>query len=240
MPVIRRNAAALVILMLASASLSGAGFPTENVQAALAILSEPSAPTPIDGDVEVADGRFRHRSTCDQLRQRYQADDAPVPSDSTVSVDAYENLQVDAPYGPAAVLMADTEDGSCDYQIAAVPTLVLETSAAGRIASFASVLCYSLLGYPAVGSEFEQAGEPHALNAILTDPESNNWLIAIGPGSLEEALASEEEPGADVTLGTFDAVMEDGHLIGDGSSDAGPVHVELRCTPFRPIFGATG
>lgn len=237
---IRRSAMALVVLLIATASLSGSGLPNADVQAAIASLSEPSVPTPLSGDVEVADGRFRHGSDCDELRRRYQTDDAPLPSDSTVSVDAYENLQVAAPYGPAAVLMADTADGACEYQIAIGPTLIVETAGAGRIATFSSVLCYSLLGYPAVGGEFEQAGEPHFINALLTDPEQDSWLLAIGPGSLEEALASEEEPGADVTLGTFAAAMEDGHLIGDGSSDAGPVHVELRCTPFRPILGATG
>lgn len=237
---IRRGATALVLLMVAPASLSGAGLPNANVQAAISILSERSMPTPIDGDVEVADGRFRHRGNCDELRQRYQAENAPMPPNSTVSVDAYGNLHVAAPYGPAGVLVADTNDGACDYQIAVSPTLVVETAETGRVAAFSSVLCYSLLGYPAVGGEFEQAGEPHAFNTILTDPDRNTWLIAIGPGSLDEALASQEEPGADVILGTFTGVMEDGQLIGDGTIDDGSLHIELQCTPFRPLFSASG
>lgn len=152
-----------------------------------------------------------------------------------MSEDNLGNLQVAAPFGPAAVIMADTPTGSCEYQVERNPTMVITTGASGRIAAFSGVLCSALLGYPAVGGEYLQGGEPHAVLALLTDPDRGEWQIAIGPGTLEENLSG-EELGPDVTLGSFTGTLEDGLLIGDGMSDAGQLHLEMRCTPFRPVL----
>jgi hypothetical protein len=133
------------------------------------------------------------------------------------------------------VIIADAPNASCDYQIARDPTLVIETETTARVAAFSGVLCSALLGYPAVGSEFAKNGATHAVLALLADPERNEWQIAIGPGTLEANLAA-EDTGPEVILGSFVGTIEDGFLIGDGTSAAGSLHVEMRCTPFRPVL----
>lgn len=232
----RRQRTALVLVLAVPASVAAVELPNSDVQAAFAVLARPSVPAPIEGDIEVADGRFEHQRACDELRDRYQAADAPVPAGSIVREDTFGNLQVEAPFGPAAVIMAATTTGSCEYQIAANPTMVIAAGATDHIALFSGVFCSALLGYPAVGGEFLEQGEPQAVFAVMTDPDRSEWQIAIGPGSLEQALGSSEEPGPEVVLGSFVATMEEGVLIGDGSSDAGQLHIEMRCTPFRPVF----
>lgn len=227
--------AAILLLLAAPVTFSIIHIPSTEVQNAIAVLSEPSVPAPIEGDTETADGRFEHEQTCDELRGRYQAADAPIPSGSVTREDIFGNLQVDAPYGPAAVIMADAPNGLCDYQVASNPTIVIATGATGHIASFSGVLCSALLGYPAVGGEFVEENEVHAVLALETDPALNEWQVGIGPGSLEDNLSA-EETGPDVILGTFSGTLEDGLLIGDGQSDNGPLHVEMRCTPFRPVL----
>jgi hypothetical protein len=235
MSLIRRHATALLLLVVASVSFAGMGFPNSDVQEALAILSEPSVPTSLEGDTEIADGRFVSEQNCAGVRARYQSAEAPIPTGSTIREDTFGNLQVEAPYGPAAVILADAPASSCEYQLASNPTMVIDAGVNDRIVSFSGVLCSALLGYPAVGGEYLDGGEPHAVLALMTDPERNEWQIAIGPGSLEANLSA-EETGPDVILGSFSGTLEDGLLIGDGQSDTGPLHVEMRCTPFRKVL----
>lgn len=232
---IRRYALVFALLLVAPAILLDANYPTAEVQAAFTTLSQRSVPSPLEGDTEVADGRWENEQNCTGVRARYQSSDAPVPSGSQVNEDGLGNLQVEAPYGPAAIIMAETSTGNCQYQVAARPTVVIAAGSDGSISAFTGVLCSALLGYPAVGGEYVEDGELHAVLALLTDPDRDMWQIAIGPGSLEENLSA-EETGPDVILGSFTGTFEDGLLVGDGQSDKGSLHVEMRCTPFRPVF----
>lgn len=232
---IRRSALVFALLLVAPAILLEANYPTAEVRTAFTVLSQRSVPSPVEGDSEVADGRWENEQDCTGVRALYQSDDAPVPTGSQVNEDGLGNLQVEAPYGPAAIIMAETSTGNCQYQVAASPTMVIAAGSDGSIAAFAGVLCSALLGYPAVGGEYVEDGELHAVLALLTDPDRHMWQIALGPGSLEQNLSG-EETGPDVILGSFTGMLEDGLLVGDGESDNGSLHVEMRCTPFRPLL----
>jgi hypothetical protein len=179
----------------------------------------------------VADARFRHAGGCEDLRQQYQEADAPLPTGSRVTVDTYGNLQVEAPYGPAAVIVADTADSACDYQIAASPTLMVEAEGIEPAGAFASMLCTSFLGYNFVGGEYQQSGQPWFVFAIEIDPAQHSWQVAVGPGRFEETIASGDDPGPEAIGATFTATMAEGLLVGQDDS----LRVELRCTPYHPF-----
>lgn len=228
---VTRRGLALALLLIGPVGLSVAYFPAPEVEAALTRLAESSVPGPLPGDAEVADARFRHTEGCEDLRRRYQEAGAPVPTGSAVTVDVYGNVQVAAPYGPAAVVAADTAPGECDYQIAAAPTLVVEAEGIEPASAFASVLCTSFLGYTFIGGEFQQSGRPWFILAFETDPALHSWQVGIGPGSFEESLASGDDPGPGAVQGTFTATMAEGWVVGE----EGSLRVELRCTPYHPF-----
>jgi hypothetical protein len=65
---------------------------------------------------------------------------------AAVGEDNLGNPQVTAPFGPAAVIMAETPTESCEYQVKR-NLMVITTGASRRIASCSGVLCSALLGY---------------------------------------------------------------------------------------------
>jgi hypothetical protein len=230
-----RRGAAVALLMIGPVGMSVAYFPSPEVEAALTSLAASSVPHPLPGDVEVAEARYRHDADCEVLRQQYLEADAPVPAGSEVTVDTYGNLQVEAPFGPAAVIVADTGDGDCDYQIAASHTLVVEAEGIEPVGAFSNTLCASFLGYNFVGGEYQQTGQPWSVFAIEIDPAQHSWQIAVGPGRFEEMMASGEDPGPGALGGTLTTTMADGLLTGENAS----LRVELRCTPYHP-FATSG
>jgi hypothetical protein len=209
-------------------------YPGEEVSAALDRLSQPSVPQPLPGDPAVAVGWYGHDGTCDDARAAYQAGDAPLPADAAATVDAAGNIQVAAPYGPAGIVFADTTDGACVYAIEVAPTLVISGAGVRETASFSTVVCSTILGIGIAGGDFDTADGPFYVAAALGDT-ADTWKVGIGGGHFVDALQGTTTPDASTeqTQWTAPVTTTSNGYVFDGQGPAGPVHVEMICTPFK-------
>lgn len=209
-------------------------YPADEVSAALERLSQPSVPRPLPGDPAIAVGWYGHAGTCDEARVAYQAPDAPIPTGASVTLDAAGNVQVAAPYGPAGIVLAETADGGCDYAIESAPTLVVSGPGVRETASFSTVVCSTILGINIAGGDFETADGPFYLAAALGDTP-DTWKIGITGGHFVDGLQGKKTPGASTeeTQWTAPVTTTSNGYVFDGQGPAGPVHVEMICTPFK-------
>lgn len=209
-------------------------YPSEEVATALARLSEPSVPRPLPGDASVAIGWHRHGGSCDEVRTGYEASGAPIPADATTTVDAAGNVQVDASYGPAAVILGQTRDGNCDYAIEINPTLEIEGLGVRETASFVNVVCAPIIGRDFLGAQYETDSGLFYVAAIVGD-SPDIWKLTFSRGLLVDALNGKQTPGSStevVAMSASVAVTDRGYIL-DGQGPQGPVHVETVCTPFQ-------
>ena len=210
-------------------------------------LALSSVPTALPGSRRTALRRFGDTSPCSAVLSRYQAAEAPVPLDATVTDGGAGMLLVDAPFGRSAVVTEDTAAGSCSYQVLTAPTVNVDGGGFPTLHEFAPVRCERVVGAAwSLIVELAVAGEPHVLVASEEVDLSNGeppypWVLFVGPGTKETLYAagdSEEAPPGFVVMSGGNGLFDEptGKVAVSGTTDAGAVAANFTCTPSNLTF----
>lgn len=206
----------------------------EDVIDGLDLISLPSRPQPLAGDMEIALGSYEHAGSCDEVRAIYQSLEAPVPPGAVVTINGSGNLEVAAQFGVAGVVLAPSTVGGCMYEVLATPSLVVAGAGVHEVVSFSNVWCTSLLGSDLIAADYQADGGAYFVYAFRTDtPEM--WGVVLGPGTVAGVLQNSDSVSeSEVTMFTTTLTLDGAqHHVFDGAGPAGPVHVELVCTPHE-------